>query len=176
MSGMISKKSGLFIKYKQAAPNKTSGGFPHKSDRLKGEKKFWKKFYSRVPSKRVAMASRKVFCGARRPFITGIVSLVWDRQQLAEGHTIPGAQWAASMGVSGMAGRHCGDSRPEPAPGICFYSHSAPQDPGHGLARLGWLIPTPAAAGSGRFQRVLIWRSDHRQLLSQQEAIEPRWR
>lgn len=107
------------------------------------------KFYSRVPSKRVAMASRKVFCGARRPFITGIVTLVWDRQQLAEGHTIPGAQWAASMRVSGMAGRHCGDSSPESAPGICFYSHSAPQDPGHGLARLLWLITTPAG---GRFR------------------------
>lgn len=28
--------------------------------------------YLRVPSKRVAIVSRKVFCGARRPFLTGI--------------------------------------------------------------------------------------------------------
>lgn len=29
--------------------------------------------YSRVPSKRVAMVSRKVFCGASSPLITGIL-------------------------------------------------------------------------------------------------------
>lgn len=29
--------------------------------------------YLRVPSKWFAMVSRKVFCGARRPFITGIL-------------------------------------------------------------------------------------------------------
>lgn len=52
--------------------------------------KFSEKLHLRVPSKRVAMASRKVFCGARRPFITGIFTLMWDRQLLAEGHTIPG--------------------------------------------------------------------------------------
>lgn len=28
--------------------------------------------YLRVPSKRVAIVSKKVFCGARRPFLTGI--------------------------------------------------------------------------------------------------------
>lgn len=59
---------------------------------------FSKKFHSRVPSKRVAMVSRKVFCGARRPFITGIFTLMRDRQQLAEGHTIPEAQRAAFRG------------------------------------------------------------------------------
>lgn len=32
--------------------------------------------YSRVPSKRVAMVSRKVFCGASSPLITGILLLV----------------------------------------------------------------------------------------------------
>lgn len=109
-----------------------------------------KKFYSRVPSKRVAMASRKVFCGARRPFITGIFTRVRDRQQLAEGHTIPGAQRTACRGVSGAAGGHCGDSGPELTPGICIYSHSAPQDPEHGLARLAGLIPNTRG---GRFRR-----------------------
>lgn len=54
--------------------------------------------YLRVPSKRVAMVSRKVFCGARRPFITGILTQVWDGQQLAEGYTIPEAQQVASRG------------------------------------------------------------------------------
>lgn len=54
--------------------------------------------YLRVPSKRVAMVSRKVFCGARRPFITGIVTRVWDGQQLAEGHTIPEVSLVVSRG------------------------------------------------------------------------------
>lgn len=47
--------------------------------------------YLRVPSKRVAMVSRKVFWGASRPFITGILTQMWDCQQLAGGHTIPEA-------------------------------------------------------------------------------------
>lgn len=105
-----------------------------------------------MPSKRVAMASRKVFCGARRPFITGIFTLMRDRQQLAEGHTIPGAQWAVFSGVSGAAGGHCGDSSPEPTTGICIYSRSAPQDPEHGLARLAGLIRFRC----GKLQWVLI--------------------
>ena len=54
--------------------------------------------YLRVPSKRVAMVSRKVFCGARRPFITGILTQMWDGQQLAGGHTIPEARQVASRG------------------------------------------------------------------------------
>lgn len=60
--------------------------------------KFSKKLHLRVPSKRVAMASRKVFCGARRPFITGIFTLMWDSQLLAEGHTIPVTQRVAFRG------------------------------------------------------------------------------
>lgn len=54
--------------------------------------------YLRVPSKRVAMVSRKVFWGARRPFITGILTQMWDGQQLARGHTIPGSEQGASRG------------------------------------------------------------------------------
>lgn len=54
--------------------------------------------YLRVPSKRVAMVSRKVFCGARRPFITGILTQMWDGQQLAESYTIPDAQQVVSRG------------------------------------------------------------------------------
>lgn len=54
--------------------------------------------YLRVPSKRVAMVSRKVFCGARRPFITGILTQMWDGQQLPGGHTIPEARPVASRG------------------------------------------------------------------------------
>lgn len=111
--------------------------------------KFSEKFHLRVPSKRVAMASRKVFCGARRPFITGIFPPMWDRQQLAEGHTIPGAQWTPFRGLSGAVGGHRGDSSPDPSTGISIYSHSASQGPEHGLARSLRLIPTPAAAGSG---------------------------
>lgn len=107
--------------------------------------KFSKKLHLRVPSKRVAMASRKVFCGARRPFITGIFTLIWDSQLLAEGHTIPVRQRVAFRGVSGAAEQHCGDS----SPGMCTYRCSAPQNPDHSLARLERLIPTPAAAGSG---------------------------
>lgn len=133
---------------------------------------FSKKFHSRVPSKRVAMVSRKVFCGARRPFITGIFTLMRDRQQLTEGHTIPEAQRAAFRGVSGAAGGPCGDSSPEVTTGICIYSHSAPQDPEHGLARLAGLIPTPAAAGS----EASVGPGFRGRILSQQEAIKPRWR
>lgn len=44
------------------------------------------------------MVSRKVFCGARRPFITGILTPMWDGQQLAGGHTIPEARQVASRG------------------------------------------------------------------------------
>lgn len=60
------------------------------------------------------MASRKVFCGARRPFITGIFTLMWDRQLLAEGHTIPGhSVWllggprSSRMAPWGAAVRKC---------------------------------------------------------------------
>lgn len=56
------------------------------------------RLYLRVPSKRVAMASRKVFCGARRPFITGILTQMWDGQQLAGSHTISEAQQVTSRG------------------------------------------------------------------------------
>lgn len=38
--------------------------------------------YLRVPSKWFAMLSRKVFCGARRPFITGILSLISQKRLL----------------------------------------------------------------------------------------------
>lgn len=54
--------------------------------------------YLRVPSKRVAMVSRKVFCGARRPFITGIVTQMWDGQRLVVGHTIPEVSLVVSRG------------------------------------------------------------------------------
>lgn len=40
---MISKKSGLFIKYKQAAPNKTSGVFSTLKWQVKGRKKVFEK-------------------------------------------------------------------------------------------------------------------------------------
>lgn len=54
--------------------------------------------YLRVPSKRVAMVSRNVFWGARRPFITGILTQTGDGQQQSGGHTIPDAQLVVSRG------------------------------------------------------------------------------
>lgn len=54
--------------------------------------------YLRVPSKRVAIVSRNVFWGARRPFITGILTQTGYGQQLFGGHTIPEAEPVASRG------------------------------------------------------------------------------
>ena len=49
--------------------------------------------YLRVPSKRVAMVSRKVFCGARSPFITGM-TMTQERVEVVHcppaAHTITG--------------------------------------------------------------------------------------
>lgn len=87
-------KSGSFVKYKQAATIKIGVFCVVFFFNVKGfknpKKKFSKKFHSRVPSKRVAMVSRKVFCGARRPFITGIFHpAAGSANSLAEGSHHP---------------------------------------------------------------------------------------
>ena len=52
--------------------------------------------YLRVPSKRVAIVSRKVFCGARSPFLAGMMAYLSKRQVPHYPHVIHhlGEGWA----------------------------------------------------------------------------------
>ena len=76
--------------------------------------------YLRVPSNLVAMVSRKVFWGASRPFITGIVVQIWEASTVVpKNHSILFKMGGGPQGWSIQASQKKADLKSAPLFSLC---------------------------------------------------------
>lgn len=134
----------------------------HRAERSYQQQNKWL-LYSRVPSKRVAIVSRKVFWGARRPFITGILTQMWNGLRLAGGYTISGAQQVASGGFQQVQAETMGVTVRSLLQERTFTA-TLPRATQHQNSSSQHLQP---GSGAGSLENVKIWSSGHLQLLGQ---------